>query len=190
MVGLPGPTNRRVRNGGPKTAPLLIGPALLMVVIVRWRVIRRSLLIVSAVAIATLAGVLVVWLVPAATGKIEQPLLLFLGRQTAKQIGYADRLSSLGEMIPALVGTLLGTVILMGLVAAAWGAIKGQLQAAPILGCTVVGAIGAMALTLGIADHMVRYFTPVVPFLALGAAPGLVWLSSKLPMPAVVVAST
>ncbi len=170
-------------------APLLIGPALAMVVILRWKVIRRSMLFVSGVAVATLASVLVVWLVPAATGKADQPVLLFLGRQTAKQVGYLDRLASFGEFVPLLLGTLVGAAVLVGLAAAGLGAFKRQVDFAPIVGCVAVALTVALALAFGIADHQLRYFTPVMPFLALGAAPGLVWVRSRLPKAAVSVAA-
>ena len=168
-------------------APLLLGPALLMVAIVRWRVVLRSWLFTAAVGLATAAAVSVVWLVPAVTGKETPPLLIFLGRQTNKDVGLVDRLGAFVEEIPILLGVVVGIAILVGLIAACVGASKGQVPISPVLGCAAVGVIALVALTLGIADHEVRYFTPAVPFLALGAAPGLVWLGSRLPRPVVVV---
>jgi hypothetical protein len=159
-----------------------------MVAIVRWRVVLRSWLFTAGVGLTTAAAVLVVWLVPAVTGKDTPPLLLFLGRQTAKEVGFVDRLGAFVEEIPILLGVVVGTAILVGLIAAGVGASRGQVPISPVLGCAAVGVIALFALTLGIADHVVRYFTPAVPFLALGAAPGLVWLGSRLRRPVVVVA--
>ena len=83
----------------------------------------------------------------------------------------------------------MGTAILIGLIAAGVGVSRGEIPISPILGCAVVGIVALVALTLGIADHQVRYFTPAMPFLALASAPGLVWLGSRLPRPSVVVAA-
>ena len=58
---------------------------------------------------------------------------------------------------------------------------KAKSQSPRYLDALLLASLRWFALTLGIADHQVRYFTPAVPFLALGAAPGLVWLGSRLP---------
>ena len=75
-------------------APLLLGPALLMVAVVRWKVVRRSWLFTAALSLATVAATSLVWLVPGVTGKGTPPLLIFLGRQTAKEVGMLDRLGA------------------------------------------------------------------------------------------------
>ena len=97
-------------------APLLLGPALLMVVVLRWRVVLRSWLFTAGVGLATAVAVSVVWLVPAVTDKSTPPLLIFLGRQTDKAVGLLDRLSAFVEEIPILLGLVVGIAILVGLI--------------------------------------------------------------------------
>jgi Dolichyl-phosphate-mannose-protein mannosyltransferase len=169
-------------------APLLIAPALLIVVLVRWRVVRRSLPLIIGVGAATLASTMFVLLVPAVTGKTNPPLLIFLGRQVAKQVGYIDRLLALRVEVPMLLGPLIGLLIVIGIGAVLVAMVRRDISPPAVIGCIAVGVVALLALALGIADHQIRYFTPAVPFLALGAAPGLVWLASRIPSPAMVVA--
>jgi hypothetical protein len=162
-------------------APLLIGPALTMLALIRWQVVRRSLALVGGAGLSTIVGILAVLLVPPLTGKSQAPLSILFGRQTPKQVPFLDRLGALGDEIPVLLGGFVGGMILLGLVAAGIGLAKRQLPIAPVMGCVAVAVVTTVMLALGIAHHHVRYFAPVVPFLALGGASGLAWLAGVLP---------
>ena len=63
--------------------PLLLGPALVAVVAVRWRAATRAPVVLTLTTLLTAGATAAVWLIPQVTGSSRPPVLIFRGRLVA-----------------------------------------------------------------------------------------------------------
>jgi len=168
-------------------APLLIGPAVLAALLLRWEAVRssrlRSLLVLASTAVA--AGI--VWFVPAVTGSSRPPVLIFAGRQDDKAVpaltSAADFLTRLFE----LVGPVFGPLVLVGGGVALVAAVRHRVLRGPVVACALIALSVLLLMLFGIAQYTVRYLAPSLPFLAILAAAGLIHIADRPTSQAVVV---
>lgn len=161
--------------------PLLLGPALVAVMAVRWRVAIRSPVVLTLTTLLTAGAVAAVWLIPQVTGSMRPPVLIFLGRQVAKAVPMLDSALDFASKIPVLVGPIVGAAFVVGIVAALVAARRRQVAAAPVIACLAVAVTCFGLLLVGVAVYSLRYLTPALPFLAIAAGAGLAWAGARVP---------
>lgn len=158
-------------------APVALAPALAGVGLTHLRAIRNSVGVSSVTALGSLLGVMVILLLPAATGSQRPPLTAFRSRQSAEWWSSA---ADFLELLPSTVGPL-ALVLGAGGVLAVVAAWQRRLPRAPlVLNVTIVlGFILLLNLTVGHGER--RYLLPAFPFLVAWAGAGLVWAGRYLP---------
>jgi hypothetical protein len=161
--------------------PLLLGPALVAVVAVRWRAATRAPVVLTLTTLLTAGATAAVWLIPQVTGSSRPPVLIFRGRQVAKAVPMLDSALDFAGRIPVLVGPIVGAAIVVGIAAALVAARRRQVAAAPVVACLGVAASCFGLLLVGVAVYHVRYLTPALPFLTIAAGAGLAWAGAKVP---------
>lgn len=173
-----------VRYGG----PLHVGPALAVVALVRWPAVRRSIPMILSLGMATLAAMAAILYVPAVTGSRVAPVLAFQGRQAAKDLPYWQSYLDFAAVAPALVGWVVGLVVVAGLGVACVGAVRGWVQGPPVLLGLGSALLFVVALNHGLAQGFAQYLTPALPFVTLAVAAGLHPLLQRLaPRPLLVL---
>ncbi|HSJ46287.1 MAG TPA: glycosyltransferase family 39 protein, partial [Euzebyales bacterium] len=170
--------------------PLLLGPALVAVVAVRWRAAIRAPVVLTLTTLLTAGATAAVWLIPEVTGSRQSPVLIFRDRQVAKAVPMLDSTLDFVGKIPVLVGPIVGTAIVVGIAAALVAARRRQVPAAPVVACLAVALTCLGLLLLGVAVYQVRYLTPTLPFLAIAAGAGLAWVGARVPGRTVVTVVT
>ena len=161
--------------------PLLMGPALVAVVAVRWRAALRSRVVLTLTTLLTAAAIAAIWFIPQVTGSRHAPVLIFRGRQVAKAVPMLDSTLDFGSKIPVLVGPVVGAAIVVGIVAALVAAHRRQVAPAPVIACLAVSVTSFGLLLMGVAVYQLRYLTPALPFLAIAAGAGLSWAATRTP---------
>jgi 4-amino-4-deoxy-L-arabinose transferase-like glycosyltransferase len=166
-------------------APLLLVPAVLAALLLRWRTAvswkLRSLTVLALTAAA--AGV--VWFVPPVSGSTRPPVFIFTARQDEKAIpALASAADFLGALV-ALVGPVFGTLVIVGGGVAAAAALRRPSLRGPVIASGLIALSVLLLMLFGIAEYHVRYLTPCLPFLAILAAVGLTQLAERLPPGAV-----
>lgn len=162
-------------------APLLLGPALVAVVAVRWRAALRDPVVLTLTTLLTAGATAAVWLVPQVTGSKRPPVLIFRSRQVAKAVPMLDSALDFASKIPVLVGPIVGAAIVVGIVAALVAVRRRELAAAPVIACLAVAVACFSLLLVGVAVYHLRYLTPALPFLAIAAGAGLTWAGWRVP---------
>lgn len=163
-------------------APVALVFGLAGVGLAHLRAVRNSLVATGVTALGTIAGVLVILLVPGATGSQRPPLMAFRSRQGAP---WSSSVSDFMDLLPSMVGPV-GLVIGVGLVLAVVAAWRRGVPTKPLLmnAGIAVGFLILLNVTVGHGER--RYLLPALPFVAAWSAAGLVWVGRYLPRAGVV----
>lgn len=167
-------------------APVVVASGMTAVTLVRWRVALASRWRVLSIAVATLGVMLLVLLVPGVTNSGGSPGLAFRQRQVDKELGPFSSWLDFGELLPGVVGWPVGIALALGIAASLVAAVRHPSLRRGLLGAATGGMSFWVVLNVGLAEGAAQYLVPMLPWCAIVAAIGLVWLSSRGPRPVVV----
>lgn len=160
-------------------APLLIGPTVVAALLLRWDVVRASRLRAAAVLIATAAAAGAVWFIPQVTGSSRPPVLIYGARQDAKAVPALESAADFLSSLLALVGPVVGPLMVLGGVAAGVAAAHRRSLRGPVIASALIALIVLVLMLFGIAEYHVRYLVPALPFLAILTGIGLAGLAGR-----------
>ncbi len=171
-------------------APLLIGPAVVAALLLRWDAVRTSKVRGLAVLASTALAAGVVWFVPTVTGSSRAPVLIFAGRQDDKAVPALQSAADFATRLFQAVGPVFGPLVVVGGGLALVAALRYRALRGPVIACTLIPLSILLLMLFGIAQYNVRYLAPALPFLAILAAAGLVRLADPPTSPAALALAT
>lgn len=166
-------------------APLLIGPAMAIVVLAYWRTVRRLFWQVAGIAAAMLVALALILLVPAVTGASEPPLLAFRDLTEPQWTSWWAPYADLVELLPEVFGPVAGLALIVGIAAVLVAAHRRDGHRRDVF--IALGAVASFVvlLNLNLPFLVQNYLVPALPFLAVAAGAGLGSLTRRLPRAAV-----
>ncbi|HEX6254291.1 MAG TPA: glycosyltransferase family 39 protein [Euzebyales bacterium] len=165
-------------------APLLIGPAVVAALALRWPAVRARPWRAVATLVGTAVGAAVVWFIPAVTRSPRPPVLIFTDRQDAKAIPATESAADFFASLATVTGPVFGTLVVIGIVLAVVAAWRHPALRGPVVASALVTLSVLALLLVGIAEYHLRYLAPALPFLAILAAIGIADLPSWNTRPA------
>jgi len=161
-------------------APLLIGPAVVAALLLRWDVVRTSKVRGVVVLASTALAAAVVWFVPIVTGTSRPPVAIFMDRQDDKAVPALQSAADFATRLLQAVGPVFGLLVVVGGAVALVAALRHRALRGPVVACALIPLSVLAFMLFGIAQYNVRYLAPALPFLAILAAAGLVRLTDRL----------
>lgn len=155
-------------------APALLAPALSGVALYRWPATRRSLPLVTFIALAAGAASSAVLLTPQITGAVQAPLTSFGERELAKEIPVWSSVVDHLRVGPTILGPILVVVVPLAIVGLVLQVRRGRQTWPPILLNAGIVLGFFVLLNLSLAQGFAQYLIPMLPFLATLAAALLV----------------
>lgn len=143
-----------------------------------WRlgVIRRDVAPAAVAAVLSGAAVWAILAVPGLTGSAVAPIDAIGSRRRQWLEGFADYLASSGRIL----GTVAGLLLAAGLVALVLRAVRRETSREVTV--LVLGAgIATFVVTAAVLHGELRYLSPTMPWLWIGAGAGLVSLAEAIP---------
>jgi len=180
-------------------SPIPIAVGCTVLALSRWRAVRASIGLVAGLAVGMAASMAPILLVPQFTGATESPITSIYDVPDKGLPWYQsftdfarDLPDYLGASSPSKPTLLLGWLFFLfvsaGIAVGVARAIRLRETREAVIVPLAIAALLLLVLAAGIDHGEGRYLTPAVPYVLVGAAPGIVYLGTRVSRQVAVVA--
>lgn len=154
-------------------APIPVAIGLSIFALHAWPAVMRSIPLVSAVAVSTLAAIAAILFVPALTGSEEAPQHAIRARYLSSSEPWWTPAEHFSGQLDDLLGRPLLVLLIVGIMLAILAGARRLTAPVPLLAVSATLVLTVLGLVYTLAHGEPRYLAPALPFLMILAAVGL-----------------